>query len=293
MPVDIRSLEQHVNRNLSRPLHIETLTPVTGGSICRAYKVRSGTKACFLKTHEPHMYPMLQSEADNLRAIADTETLRVPHPITHGNTDTYSYLLLEFIELRPGGSSATLGRLLAGLHRHTQGDFGWHQDNWIGTAPQPNARCPDWISFWRHRRLAYQLELAKRNHACHSLLENTERLLCDFDVLFERYSPSPSLLHGDLWSGNYAFEANGRPVVYDPACYYGDRETDLAMTELFGGFSQEFYDAYTESYPLDRDYPVRKDFYNLYHIMNHFNLFGGSYAQQAEQLCLKVLSEIR
>ena len=103
----------------------------------------------------------------------------------------------------------------------------------------------------------------------------------------------PSLLHGDLWSGNYAFDAASRPVVYDPACYYGDRETDLAMTTLFGGFSEEFYSAYSEYYPLDQGFTVRKGLYNFYHVLNHFNLFGGSYARQAENLCLKVLSEVR
>ncbi len=239
------------------------------------------------------MYDMLQSEAGNLQAIADTKTLRVPHPVAHGQTDTYSFLLLEFLELRPGGSSTAFGRLLARLHRHTDAHFGWHQDNWIGTTPQPNARCADWISFWRDRRLAPQLKRAKHNHAGHSLLANGERLLRDFDGLFDGYLPKPSLLHGDLWSGNYAFDAQARPVVYDPACYYGDRETDLAMTELFGGFSQEFYSAYVESYPLDGGYRIRKDFYNLYHVLNHFNIFGGGYARQAEQLCMKVLSELK
>ena len=293
MSIDIQSLEQQLNRKTAEPLRIEQVTPVAGGDICKAYKVRCNTQTCFLKIHQPLMYGMLQSEDDNLQAIARTKTLRVPQPVAHGQTGAYSFLLLEFLELHPGGSSAAFARQLARLHRHTQAYFGWHQDNWIGTTPQPNARCADWISFWRDRRLAPQLDLARRNHAGRSLLENGERLLRDFDGLFDSYSPQPSLLHGDLWSGNYAFDAKGRPVVYDPACYYGDRETDLAMTGLFGGFSQEFYSAYAESYPLDGGYRVRKDFYNLYHVLNHFNLFGGGYARQAEQLCLKMLSELK
>ena len=292
MPLDIPLLERQVNQKLSEPLCIDEVIPVSGGDICRAYKVLSRTKPCFLKIHQPQMYSMLQCEADNLQAIADTKTLRVPLPVAHGSSEAYCYLLLEYLELHAVGSSANLGIQLARLHRQTHECFGWDQDNWIGTTSQPNARSADWVVFWRHRRLAHQLALAKHNHASHSLLEKGERLLCDFDSLFLGYSPKPSLLHGDLWSGNYAFDAMARPVVYDPACYYGDREADLAMTELFGGFSQDFYRAYMEYYPLDTGYRVRRDFYNLYHVLNHFNLFGSGYAKQAESLCLKVLSEI-
>ena len=293
MPFDARSLGQQVGLTLPDTLSADIVTPVTGGDTCQAYKIRFNEKTCFLKIHELRMFDMLQCEAYNLRAISETNTLRVPHPVACGKTHSYSYLLLDFLELHTGGPSVILGQQLARLHRHTGNYFGWPQDNWIGSTPQPNAHCPDWISFWRHRRLAHQLDLAKHNLAGRSLLESGERLLCEFATLFESYTPKPSLLHGDLWAGNYAFDAASRPVAYDPACYYGDRETDLAMTTLFGGFSEKFYQAYSEAYPLDSGYSVRKSLYNLYHVLNHFNLFGGSYARLAEELCQRVLSEIR
>ena len=293
MRIDIQSLENQLNRKTANPLHIENITSIAGGDICKTFKVQCRTKHYFLKLHHPSMYAMLQSEAGNLEVLAKTKTLRVPLPIAHGQTSTYCYLLLEFLELQQGGSSAALGRLLARMHQHTGSYYGWFEDNWIGTIAQPNTKCTDWISFWRHRRLAHQLKLANHNYAPQALLEHGERLLCDMDGLFDTHSPRPSLLHGDLWSGNFAFDTKAWPVVYDPACYYGDRETDLAMTELFSGFSHEFYSAYTDSYPLDRGYRVRKDFYNLYHVLNHFNLFGGNYAGQAERICLRVLSELK
>ena len=290
--IDLGLLEAQLSRKIAQPLHIEKITPVAGGDISKTFKVQCNPKPYFLKLHRQGMYPMLQSEARNLQALAGTKTLRTPLPVAHGRIGTRCYLLLEFLELHRSGPGAALGRQLARLHQHTENHYGWFEDNWIGTTSQPNAKCTDWVSFWRHRRLAHQLRLAKDNGAPAALLEHGEHLLCDMDGLFADYSPEPSLLHGDLWSGNFAFDAEARPVVYDPACYYGDRETDLAMTELFGGFSQEFYGAYREAYPLDAGYRVRKDFYNLYHVLNHFNLFGGGYAGQAEQTCLKVLSEL-
>ena len=291
--IDLKLLEAQLSRKIAGPLHIEKISPVEGGDISKAFKVQCKLKPFFLKLHRQSMYPMLQSEARNLEALAKTKTLRIPLPIAHGLIGTHCYLLLEFLDLHRCGPGAALGSQLARLHQHTENYCGWFEDNWIGTTSQPNTKCTDWVSFWRHRRLAHQLSLAKDNGAPHTLLEHGEHLLCDMDGLFANYSPESSLLHGDLWLGNFAFDAKARPVVYDPACYYGDRETDLAMTELFGGFSQEFYSAYMEALPLDEGYRIRKDFYNLYHVLNHFNLFGGSYARQAEQTCLKVLSELR
>ena len=291
--IDLQLLEAQLSRKTAKPLHIKKITPIAGGDISKTFKVLCEPKPYFLKLHRPSMYAMLQSEARSLEALGKTGTLRIPLPIAHGQIGNHCYLLLEFLELHRSGPGAALGRRLARLHRHTENYYGWFEDNWIGTTSQPNTKCTDWVSFWRRRRLAHQLRLAKHNCAPHTLLEYGEHLLCDMDKLFDNYSPESSLLHGDLWSGNFAFDAKATPVVYDPACYYGDRETDLAMTELFGGFSREFYSAYMEAYPLDGGYRVRKDFYNLYHVLNHFNLFGGSYAMQAEQTCLKVLSELR
>jgi fructosamine-3-kinase len=146
------------------------------------------------------------------------------------------------------------------------------------------------MPFWRDQRLGYQLKLAARSGR--DFLKKGERLLADLGAFFQNYRPAPSLLHGDLWSGNVGV-ARQQPVVFDPAVYYGDRETDVAMTELFGGFSGRFYQAYRETWPLDDGYPVRKTLYNLYHVLNHFNLFGGGYGSQAEHMMDSLLSELR
>jgi protein-ribulosamine 3-kinase len=168
--------------------------------------------------------------------------------------------------LQRGGDYAALGRMLAALHRQTGPRFGWHRDNYIGLSPQLNGWCDDWSEFWRERRLGPQAARA-------GVRINMDRI--------ELHQPQPSLLHGDLWSGNAGFTPEG-PVVYDPAVYYGDREADLAMTELFGGFPRAFYDAYNEVLPLAEGYERRKHVYNLYHLLNHLNLFGAGYLGQVK-----------
>ena len=162
--------------------------------------------------------------------------------------------------------------MLAEAHRNPGKRFGWSRDNYIGSTPQANGWCENWAGFWRERRLKPQLELAKRNGF---------DLRFDEDLL-KNHSPQPALLHGDLWSGNAGFTTHG-PVVFDPAVYYGDREADLAMTELFGGFPRAFYEAYEETYPLDEGYRARKHLYNLYHLLNHLNLFGAGYLSQVRE----------
>jgi fructosamine-3-kinase len=157
--------------------------------------------------------------------------------------------------------------MLAKLHRVTGPRFGWHRDNHIGLSPQQNSWCDDWATFFWERRIRPQAERAGLQIKRTKLLEN--------------HKPQPSLLHGDLWSGNVGFTAEG-PVIFDPAVYYGDREADLAMTELFGGFPDEFYRAYDEAFPLEEGYEQRKHLYNLYHLLNHLNIFGEGYRGQVE-----------
>jgi fructosamine-3-kinase len=156
-------------------------------------------------------------------------------------------------------------------HRRPGPRFGWPRDNYIGATPQANAWCDDWAEFWRERRLRPQLEQARS--------KGFDLGKIALEDLLIKHQPEPALLHGDLWSGNAGFTAEG-PVVFDPAVYYGDREADLAMTELFGGFPREFYDAYNEAWPLEAGYAQRKHLYNLYHLLNHLNLFGGGYLGQ-------------
>ncbi|MBI5626988.1 MAG: fructosamine kinase family protein [Nitrosomonadales bacterium] len=174
----------------------------------------------------------------------------------------------------------------------TASQFGFAHKNFIGTTPQPNGWKNSWIDFWREQRLGFQLRLAKQNGYGSQLQTLGERLIDALPAFFENHTPQPSLLHGDLWRGNHSFLADGTPVIFDPAPYYGDRECDLAMTELFGGYPADFYAAYRAAFPLDEGYAVRKDLYNLYHILNHANLFGNGYARQAEQMMLRLLAEV-
>jgi len=267
--------------------------PAGGGCINQAHTLQGQDgRRFFLKTNTADKADMFAAEAEGLAALAQSNTIRVPQAIAHGVTGTAAWLVLEHLNLGGRGSSIDLGHQLAALHRTTQSAFGWHRDNTIGATHQPNEPCADWIHFYRDRRLGFQLGLARRNGASRRLLDNGERLQADLAAFFTGYVPIPSLLHGDLWGGNFAF-ADGEPVLFDPAVYYGDREADIAMTELFGGFSSDFYGAYRQAWPLDPGYGVRRTLYNLYHIINHFNLFGGGYGSQAEQMASRLLAEIR
>ena len=206
-----------------------------------------------------------------------------------------SWLVLEYLDLgvRSASNPDALGCALAAMHQCRSNQFGWSRNNTIGSTPQINTRSDDWVSFWRTHRLGFQLRLALENGYRGRLQQLGERLLECVEQFFTGYQPYPSLLHGDLWCGNYAYTGAGEPVLFDPAVYFGDREADLAMTELFGGFPQRFYSAYRHEYQLDSGYNTRKILYNLYHVLNHLNLFGGSYRQQAEQMMNALLAEIR
>ena len=188
------------------------------------------------------------------------------------------------------GSDEQAGRELAAMHRTRGRAFGWHRDNTIGSTPQQNTPLDDWVSFWRERRLDFQLKLAAQNGYGGRLQQRGEQLLERFPVLMN-HEVAPSLLHGGLWGGNIAYDRDGSPVIFDPAVYYGDREADLAMTELFGGFAGNFYAAYNEAWPLDSGYGVRKVLYNLYHILNHLNLFGDGYLSQSQSMIDRLLAE--
>ncbi|MGH8689449.1 MAG: fructosamine kinase family protein [Burkholderiales bacterium] len=260
-----------MNPALQQALAVAAAEAVSGGCIHRCYRVTVAGRTGFLKVNDAQYADVFAAEADGLTALR-TAGLRSPEPISQGLAGADAYLVLEYLELGERGDFAELGRLLASAHRKPGQRFGWHRDNYIGATPQRNGWCDDWAEFWRERRLRPQVALAQAK---------------GFDVqmpslsLLAGHRPQPSLLHGDLWRGNAGFTAQG-PVVFDPAVYYGDREADLAMTELFGGFPREFYRAYDEAFPLDPGYDKRKHLYNLYHLLNHLNLFGGGYLGQVQ-----------
>ncbi|MGA7594563.1 MAG: fructosamine kinase family protein [Gallionella sp.] len=277
-----------------RPFVILAATPVGGGSINEAYQL-DGTDGAryFLKQNDARHLAMFVAEAEGLDAIAATKTVLVPRPVVHGSAGGQSYLVLQHLELSSRGDAKRLGEQLAALHRCAAKRFGFAADNFIGTTPQPNSWTDDWLVFWREHRLGFQLRLAADNGYGGELQRLGTRLMESLPAFFANYTPQPALLHGDLWSGNHGFLADGTPTIFDPAAYYGDRECDLAMTELFGGYPAEFHAAYRAAYPLDAGYASRRELYNLYHILNHANLFGGGYARQAEQMMQRLLAEIR
>lgn len=286
------TIARTISETTGEPFTVREQRSVGGGSINSAYRISDGERHYFVKLNNASGLAMFEAEADGLREMAGTGTINVPEPIATGMAGGQAFIVMENLPLGGSGSAARLGHELAALHRTTQAHFGWYRDNTIGSTPQYNAENADWIAFWREQRLGAQLKMAAARGAGRALLRQGEQLLAQLPALFSGYQPVPSLLHGDLWSGNYAFCQNGTPVIFDPAVYYGDREADIAMTELFGGFGRDFYDAYHEAWPLDEGYAARKTLYNLYHILNHYNLFGGGYAGQAEAMIGRLLAEL-
>jgi protein-ribulosamine 3-kinase len=273
--------------------HIASSRSVGGGCINQAFVIEGDGQRYFVKTNRPERLDMFEAEALGLMELTSAQALRVPYPVTTGKANGEAFLVLEYLQLGGSGDMAELGRRLALQHRKTAAKFGWQRDNTIGSTPQINSWNNDWIDFLRENRLAFQLRLAAKNDSGGKLQALGGKLLLGLEEFFPGYDPLPSLLHGDLWGGNAAFTVSGEPVVFDPAVYYGDREADLAMTELFGGFGEKFFAAYREAWPLDPGYETRKTLYNLYHILNHANLFGDSYASQAETMMQRLLAELK
>ncbi|HET7650315.1 MAG TPA: fructosamine kinase family protein [Gammaproteobacteria bacterium] len=261
-----------------------------GGTCWRA---RSGRTSWFVKSTADNP-DMLSAEADGLAALASCHAVRVPQVLAAGKCEDSGYLIMEWLDFDRAADPATaarrLGAALARQHRCSADHFGWARHNFIGSTPQFNTCCDGWLTFFRDHRLGFQLRLAAENGYRGELQLLGARLMAQVPVLFSGHSPAPSLLHGDLWGGNWGVLKNGEPVVFDPAVYYGDREADIAMTELFGGFPPEFYAAYNDAWPLDPGYEIRRDFYNLYHLLNHLNLFGGAYENQALMVMQRLLA---
>jgi fructosamine-3-kinase len=288
------SISQQITAATGQVFTARSVQSLSGGDINAAFRLQDGQRRYFVKLNRPELAAMFAAEFAGLQALAATKTVRVPTPIVFGQSETHSFLVLEYLEF--GRSSAVserlLGQQLAQLHQQAQPYFGWHRDNTIGSTLQINSRSDSWLNFWREQRLGFQLQLAAKNGYGGRLQTLGERLRGELAALFSNYQPVPSLLHGDLWAGNAAADKQGTPVIFDPACYYGDREADLAMTELFGGFGRDFYAAYQAVWALDAGYQTRKSLYNLYHILNHLNLFGGGYLRQAETMMTSLLAEM-
>lgn len=292
--IDWQYISKLINQHTCQPFNITNTHSISGGSINSAYKLQSDTQSYFIKFNLPDLQPMFEAELAGLKEIAKTNTVRVPQAILCHRTQKYSFIILEMLSLSASNqhSDSQLGQKLAALHKIQFPSFGWHSNNTIGSTDQINSPSESWPDFWLTHRIEFQLSLAKKNGCGKKLVQTGEQLCESMHHFFASHKPHPSLLHGDLWSGNAAVTEKNEPIIYDPACYYGDREADIAMTVLFGGFSRHFYDAYHESYPLSPEFSTRKTLYNLYHIINHFNLFGGSYLNQAQNMIDSLLAEI-
>ncbi len=267
---------------------------VGGGSISQGFRLtgRDGRRFFVKRNHRRHR-AMFVAEGAGLAELAQCAELRIPVSVALADHGDACFLVLEHLELGGRPDGARLGRGVAALHAIHGAHFGWKQDTYIGSTPQPNPPERDWKVFYREHRLAFQRRLARDNGAGRGLIDVVARVEAELDGLLDGHDPAPSLLHGDLWSGNWGFVSDGTPTLFDPAVYYGDREADLAMMELFGHPGADFFAAYSEHQPLDHGYPLRRELYNLYHILNHFNLFGGGYAAQAERMARGLLAELR
>jgi fructosamine-3-kinase len=279
IPTDLRfALETSIGS-------VRSIIPVGGGDINKAARVETPDARYFVKWNfRPHPR-MFQVEARGLNLLAAADALRIPHVVAV--IDQPAALVLEWIDLGSNKTVASeaLGRGLAQQHRSTIEQYGLDHDNYIGLTPQSNTQTRSWIAFYRDQRLGAQRDLAQRNgHLTVDRARRLDRLMDHLDQWIDDATAVPSLLHGDLWGGNYLIDAQGNPVLIDPAVYYGDREAEIAFTELFGGFGSRFYAAYNEAWPLDRGYADRRDLYNLYHLLNHLNLFGEGYGGSVDTI---------
>lgn len=289
-----QDIEQAISAATGTSFRLDRQDNIGGGCINTAMRISGGEREYFVKFNAARLLDMFEAEADGLRDMAAAGAVRVPAPVCTGVSGTQAFIVMEYLAMGGRGGAtvmAQFGEQLAQMHRYTNARFGWHRDNTIGSTPQPNAWADDWLTFWREQRLGFQLQLAAQRGIGSRTVQRGERLAARLDGLFDGYEPAASVLHGDLWSGNYGICTSGEPVIFDPAVYFGDREADLAMTELFGGFGREFYAAYNAAWPLDAGYATRKTLYNLYHILNHYNLFGGGYGAQADGMLDRLLAE--
>ena len=294
--MNFQDIAANISSATGKPFVFDNQHSVGGGCINAAMKISGSGQSYFLKTNDANRLSMFEAEAAGLADLDASGAIKVPTPICTGSSGSQAYIVIEYLAIAGSGASSVMadfGEQLAQLHRTTQTRFGWHRNNTIGSTEQINPWTDTWLEFYAQSRLRFQTDMAARRGIGSSAVNSLHHLIERLADFFPAYEPQPSLLHGDLWSGNYGVLATGEPVIFDPATYYGDREADMAMTELFGGFGRDFYSAYQASWPLDPGYATRKTLYNLYHILNHFNMFGGGYGSQATSMVSRLLAEIR
>jgi len=277
-----KSVESFLTIKNGEAVNIGETKAIGGGCINEAYTLITSESKYFIKYNSVSAFPsMFEKEASGLKILADTNTIAVPHVIGTGESGKYAWLLLQNIESNLAGRNFwnEFGTNLAELHRNTNDYFGLDHDNYIGSLVQSNKFHPDFFSFFISERIEPQLKEARNKG---SFSQSDVRYFDSLFKLLHNIIPAekPSLVHGDLWNGNYMVNTLGSPCLIDPAVYFGHREADIAMTQLFGGFQPEFYYAYNGAWPMEKDWQKRMDIFNLYPLLVHVNLFGGGYSSQ-------------
>ncbi|NTS78234.1 fructosamine kinase family protein [Catenovulum sp. SM1970] len=275
------SIEEDIAASLGSSFKIISKSPVSGGDSHQAFSLETTSHKLFIKINDKQYQEHFACEADALKQIAHTQTIKTPKVICFGHTSSFAYLVLTHHEFDNGNHTSwqQAGEQLAGLHLiDNQEMFGWDRDNFIGKTTQANKWHKSWARFFAEQRIGAQLELLKESGQQFTHIKDFISII---ERLLKQRKPLASLLHGDLWRGNLGF-AHNKPFIFDPACYFGDYEADLAMTELFGKFPPEFYQGYYAVTSKEDGYELRKRIYNLYHILNHANLFAGEYVHTAQ-----------
>ncbi len=285
-----QAISQQLTETLMFEYDIIEKERISGGDINHCYMISDGEQRYFVKTNTRDFLSKFEIEAQNLHLLRHTSTVMVPELVHIGTTKECAFIVLNYLATKPlddNSHSFRFGQQLAHLHQWgEQKEFGYDLDNYIGSTLQPNTWHKKWSTFFAEQRIGWQLQLLREKGI---FLADIADLIDVVKGQLSHHNPRPSLLHGDLWQGNCAISAFG-PICFDPACYWGDRECDIAMTELFGGFEPEFYQGYESIAPLELGYTQRKNVYNLYHLLNHCNLFGGHYLDKSQQLVDEILS---
>ena len=289
------ALKSHIEKTLTQALNqsfsIESVVAQGGGSINETYQIKNALLPLFLKINSASKYPeMFDKEAEGLMALASTNTLLIPKPIVAGVINDSSYLVMSMIQSGSPGLDFwdDFGKKLADLHKVSVNYFGFESDNYIGSLKQSNNKLESWPEFFVQERLEPLVKIAYDSGRIDAQVSGGFEKL--YTLLLDYFPKEPaSLLHGDLWSGNFMADENGFPVIYDPAVYYGHREMDIAMSKLFGGFEPEFYAHYNEHYPMENGWQNRMEVCNLYPLMVHVILFGGAYAQDVQSILRRMV----
>ena len=274
-------ISDEIAKNIEREFICDDIREITSGQTHKAFKITDGRLRFFVKTNESVQLVNFKAESEGLEHLQKTQLFKIPKVICSGTVSDKAFLVLEFLTLVPGNHDNWyhFGQALANQHQnHTQNMFGWQEDNFVGLSPQANQWHKKWNTFFSEQRIGIMLQLLAEKG--HKLTNNIDQVVESVNHLLVGHNPVASMLHGDLWSGNTGFHKD-KPVLFDPAFYYGDRETDIAMTELFTRLPNEFYQGYQDIWPLNEAYEFRKPIYQLYHVLNHALLFGGSYLDSA------------